>query len=256
VTVGQKVKKGDPLFTYDTDKYNDNLAQAQIDLERLNNEKDSINATIAELQKQQKKAKAAEQANYTIQIQEQQLAEKQKELDIQSKQADIDKLNDNIAHATVTSEIDGVVKTIRSGTSNAGASLSGTQDNSFLTVMKSGDYRIKGSINEQNISQIAEGSPMLAVSRTDSSATWRGTVSKIDTSNPVIGTEQRHVIGYGRRKQQLSVLCGAGFQRRADYGAACVSGTGCRPDREEGRPVGSGVSGRRDGCGESLRVGG
>ena len=40
VTVGQNVKKGDPLFTYDTDKYNDNLAQAQIDLERLNNEKD------------------------------------------------------------------------------------------------------------------------------------------------------------------------------------------------------------------------
>ena len=78
VTVGQKVKKGDPLFTYDTDKYNDSLAQAQIDLERLNNEKESINATIAELQKQQKKAKAADQANYTIQIQEQQLAEKQK----------------------------------------------------------------------------------------------------------------------------------------------------------------------------------
>ena len=47
VTVGQNVKKGDPLFTYDTDKYNDNLAQAQIDLERLNNEKDSINTTIA-----------------------------------------------------------------------------------------------------------------------------------------------------------------------------------------------------------------
>lgn len=187
VTVGQNVKKGDPLFTYDTDKYNDNLAQAQIDLERLNNEKDSINTTIAELQKQQKKAKAAEQANYTIQIQEQQLAEKQKELDIQSKQADIDKLNDNIAHATVTSEIDGVVKNIRNGTANAGDSLSGTQDNSFITVMKSGDYRIKGSINEQNISQIAEGSPMLAVSRTDSSKTWRGTVSKIDTSNPSSG---------------------------------------------------------------------
>ena len=53
--------------------------------------------------------------------------------------------------------------------------------------MKSGDYRIKGSINEQNIIQIAEGSPMLAVSRTDSSKTWRGTVSKIDTSNPSSG---------------------------------------------------------------------
>ena len=81
----------------------------------------------------------------------------------------------------------GVVKSIRNGTANAGDSLSGTQDNSFITVMKSGDYRIKGSINEQNISQIAEGSPMLAVSRTDSSKTWRGTVSKIDTSNPSSG---------------------------------------------------------------------
>jgi HlyD family secretion protein len=35
VKEGQEVKKGDPLFAYDTEKYESDLEQAKIDLERL-----------------------------------------------------------------------------------------------------------------------------------------------------------------------------------------------------------------------------
>ena len=52
VAVGQEVKKGDALFTYDTTKYQQDLEQANIDLQRLNNEYTSMGQTISQLTKE------------------------------------------------------------------------------------------------------------------------------------------------------------------------------------------------------------
>ena len=117
VSVGQEVTVGTPLFTYDTEKFQSDLAQAQLDLERIQNEISNMNAAISDLEKERKKADSASQATYTLQIQEQQLQVKQREFDAQSKQLEIDKLNENINNATVSSEIDGVVKSINNGNS-------------------------------------------------------------------------------------------------------------------------------------------
>ena len=181
VTQGQEVKQGDPLFEYDVEKYQNDLAQAEIDLERMQNELETMAKTLAQLEKDQKKASSADKANYTIRIQEQQLQQKQRELDLQAKQTDIDKLKDNIANATVYSEIDGVVKSISSQDNNS--YYYGSQDNAFITVMKTGQFQVKGSVNEQNVHSIFEGTPVLVHSRVDNKETWRGTITKIDTDN-------------------------------------------------------------------------
>lgn len=181
VAVGQEVKKGDALFTYDTTKYQQDLEQANIDLQRLNNEYTSMGQTISQLTKEKASASASEQADYTIRIQEQQLSQQQKQLDIQSKQQDIRKLQDNINNATVTSQMDGVVKSINDGTS---ASSDGT-DTSYITIIKTGDYRVKGTVNEQNVGTLSEGTPVIVHSRVDDSKTWKGTINKIDTENTV-----------------------------------------------------------------------
>ncbi|MGI6051533.1 MAG: efflux RND transporter periplasmic adaptor subunit [Bilifractor sp.] len=179
VKVGDTVKKGDVLFVYDISSYQSQLDQANIDLQRLNNELETMNSTLAELQKQQKKAAASEQANYTIQVQQQQLSIQQKQLEIQSKQADIDKLNENISNNQVTAGIDGVVKSISDGTSQNADST----DTSFITIMKTGDLRVKGTVNEQNIGSLTEGSDVIIRSRVDSEKTWKGKITKIDTEN-------------------------------------------------------------------------
>ena len=165
VSVGQTVTKGTPLLIYDTDKYQSDLQQANIDLQRIQNEISSLQSTITQLTNEKKKAAASEQANYTIQIQSQQL--------------DIKKLNDNIANATVTSQIDGVVKSVSSGNADDSAAAD-SPDTSLVTIMKTGDYRIKGSINEQNIGQITEGMKVIVCSRIDSTKSWTGTVTAID----------------------------------------------------------------------------
>ncbi len=179
VSVGQTVTKGTPLLIYDTDKYQSDLQQANIDLQRIQNEISSLQSTITQLTNEKKKAAASEQANYTIQIQSQQLDLQQKQLDLQSKQLDIKKLNDNIANATVTSQIDGVVKSVSSGNADDSAAAD-SPDTSLVTIMKTGDYRIKGSINEQNIGQITEGMKVIVCSRIDSTKSWTGTVTAID----------------------------------------------------------------------------
>ena len=181
VAVGQEVKKGDALFTYDTTKYQQDLDQANIDLQRLNNEYTSMGQTISQLTKEKAKAAAADQADYTIRIQEQQLSQQQKQLEIQSKQQDIHKLQDNINNATVTSQMDGVVKSINDGTSVS----SDAQDSSYITIIKTGDYRVKGTVNEQNVGMLSEGTAVVVHSRVDEDKTWKGTISKIDTQNSV-----------------------------------------------------------------------
>lgn len=180
VQVGQEVSKGTALFSYDTEKFQSDLAQAQLDLERLQNEINSMQTAIQDLEKEKKKADANNQATYTLQIQDQQLQVKQKEFEVQSKQLEIDKLKENIDNATVSSEIDGVVKSINTGTDTG---TSGSSDSSFLTIMKTGDLKIKGSINEQNIGSLVEEQAVLVHSRVDDSQTWKGKVTKIDREN-------------------------------------------------------------------------
>ena len=169
------------VFIYDVEQFNEKLEQSKIDLERLNAELSSMNTTIAELEKEKAEADASLKASYTIQIQQQELEKKQKEYDIKSKQSEIDKLNDNIANATVTSKIAGVVQTINNG--NGGQTYYGEDDNSFIKIMKTGDFRVKGTINESNIGEITEGTAMIVHSRVDPEKTWTGTVTAIDREN-------------------------------------------------------------------------
>ena len=180
VREGDEVEEGQVLFAYDTTKYEEDLKQAEIDLERLHNEYDSTVEAIAQLEKEKKDASSSEQANYTVQIKEQNLSLKDKELDIEMKEAEIEKLEDNIENAEVTSGIDGVVKSINEG----GSSSSGTGDNSFITVMKVGTYRVKGTVNEQNIGDLYVDAPVIVHSRVNDK-TWKGKISKIDTENPM-----------------------------------------------------------------------
>ena len=190
VEVGQEVQVGTPLFSYDTEKFQSDLEQAQLDLERINNELSSMNTNIDQLYKDKKQASKDQQASITLEIQEAELDLKKKEYEGKSKQAEIDKLNDNITNATVISEIAGVVKSINNGDSSAGAYSSDNSDNSFLTVLATGDFRVKGQINEQNMSDgsITEGSQVIVHSRVDENQTWTGTVTKIDRENARTGS--------------------------------------------------------------------
>lgn len=196
VTAGQEVKTGTPILQYDSEKYRDELAQANIDLERTKNELSNAKDTISQLTKEKKNAPSAEQANYTIQIQQQQLEVKQKELEVQSKQMSIDQLNDNLKNATLTSPIDGIVKTVAdlSKLNQNQEDYRGYSDGSesaLVTIVKTGELRIKGSVNEQNIHLLSEGMKVTVHAR-NSDQTWSGEISQIDRDSKAKNNDNRY----------------------------------------------------------------
>ena len=187
VTEGDAVNEGDVLFEYDTTKYEEDLEQAGIDLERLKNEYQSAQETIAQLEKEKREASSSDQANYTIQIKEQNLTLKDKELDIQIKESEIEKLENNIENAEVKSGIDGIVKSISDGDDE------NSDSSAFITVMKTGTFRIKGTINEQNIGDLTADAAVLVHSRVNDKV-WKGTITKIDVENAITSSDSN---GFG-----------------------------------------------------------
>ena len=58
-------------------------------------------------------------------------------------------------------------------------------DSAFMTIISTGDYRVKGTIDEQSYyySGLSEGMSVIIRSRVDATKTWLGTISKVDTEN-------------------------------------------------------------------------
>ena len=182
VKEGDEVKAGDKLFTYSTEEMEENLAQAEIDLDRLANEIEQTKEQIASLKKEKASASADSQLSYTTQINTAENEIKRKEYEQKSKKMEIEKLKKSIANATVTSEMNGVVKAINSTESSNVNSMTGEAE-AFMTILATGNFRIKGTVNEQNMSSIIEGQPVIVHSRVNDD-TWKGTLTSVDTDNP------------------------------------------------------------------------
>ncbi|MDD7218959.1 MAG: efflux RND transporter periplasmic adaptor subunit [Clostridia bacterium] len=198
VKTGEEVKAGQLLFQYDLSSIQEDLQQAQLDLDRLKNEQISLADQIATLEAEKKKAKAEDQLSYTIEIETNKMDLKKNEYNQKSKAAEIEKLQNATSNTEVRSEIDGVIQKIDTSkmTTDDGdvvndsvdsvSSVNGdsNSDNSaFITILSTGAYRVKGKVNEQNRDSVVEGEPVIIRSRVDSHQTWKGTMGSIDLNN-------------------------------------------------------------------------
>ncbi len=190
VEEGQTVKEGDPLFRYDTAETTMNLEQQKLELEKLNNTIESQRQKIAELEKEKQNASEDMQLQYTMEIQESTASLKQTEYDAKVKSMEIEKTQASIDQAIVTSTMAGVVQSIQSSTEQMGGENASQQ--SFITILAQGEYRVKGTINEQNMYQISTDMPVLIRSRVQEDQVWTGHISEIDTQSPV-----QNQSGYG-----------------------------------------------------------
>lgn len=182
VEEGQTVEVGTPLFEYDTEKTEEELSKAKLELERISNAIGNKYNEIAALEKEKKSADQEAKLDYTMQIQSAQMELKQSEYEKKSKQVEIQKLQDTLENAQVESEMAGVVKSINDGSS--GEMNYNGESQAFMTIIAMGDYRIKGKINEQNMGAIISGQPVIVHSRVDEDVTWKGTMGEVDMQNP------------------------------------------------------------------------
>lgn len=184
VEVGQAVKVGDSLFEYDTEDTSAKIDQENLEIEKVQNGITSYQKQIESINARKAEIPAEQHAEYNLEIQTIENDIKQSQYNIKLKQAEIAKLRKALKNTVVKSEIDGVVQNINDKDNNEGDISGENQDNSYMTIMQTGQYRVKGVVNEQNMFSINVGDKVIIHSRVDENKTWTGTIENIDTSNP------------------------------------------------------------------------
>lgn len=204
VKTGDEVDVGTPLFTYDTVKLEADLQQANLDLERADNDMKNQKDQIAQLEKEKKKAPEKEQLSYTTQIQSAQMDLKKSEYEKKAKEVEINRIKGQIENSTITSEMKGVVKSVNNSQNGENINPYDGSSQAFMTILATGEYRIKGKVNEQNITQIVEGAPAIIRSRVDENAVWKGTYTAVDTKDPNTNSNEGMMFGSGQDQQMTS----------------------------------------------------
>lgn len=188
VQVGSEVKKGDKLFKYDTEALQLNLEKQQLDIDTIENEQKELAKNIETYEKEAKTADATGKIEYQTEILTAQATIKKNEYNLKSAKEQLKKSKKTIQQATVKSKMDGVVKSINTKLGEGGTNTdnndnaSSNGDNSYMTILATGDFRVKGMINETNIHEIVEGDPVIVRSRVNDDV-WHGVISKIKTDS-------------------------------------------------------------------------
>ena len=181
VQQGDSVKKGQVLFTYNKDSLQISVDSAKLEVESIQNKISSYQQQIAQLKKDKKAAGKSEQLSYNLQIQEAQLDLTSEQYNLKKKQKELDDLQKDLQNADVVAEADGVVQSISSDNSSGSSDGSGT----FMTILQTGAYKIKGQVSELEVGELEQGAEVTIHSRIDDSKTWTGTISQVDTNGAV-----------------------------------------------------------------------
>ena len=90
VEVGQEVKSGEVLFTYDMEDMQLTIDKAKLEIEQMKNNVKDLTTQISQLEKEKKSAPTSEQLSYTVQIQALEADKKEAEYNITVKQKELD----------------------------------------------------------------------------------------------------------------------------------------------------------------------
>ena len=188
VKEGDKVKKGQVLFTYDPESINIEIEQGELEIERLNTNISNSNAQIQELTKDKRKASAEEALGINAQIQELQADISQSEYDIKTKRTEVNKLKASLEHLSVKSPTKGRIDSIGEVDEleiddDEGGLSSDEGSDAFITIVASGHYRFKGRVSEQSVAELTEGTNVLLRSRIDETQYWKGKVLSVNMDN-------------------------------------------------------------------------
>ena len=210
VKKGDLVKAGDVLFVYDAEQAQNSLDKAKLELEEMKNALESKNEEKEQLEKDKKRAKQDDQLEYTLKIQETATEIRETEYNIGLKEKEILKLEEGTKNLDVTAPFDGRIEKAGTADLNTTEMFAGDDmeedlgdfdlgdDGSgevFIKLVETDNYRVKGTINETNINVISVGMEMVIHSRVDDTATWKGTVSEIDTKAPASGNQNNMYSG-------------------------------------------------------------
>ena len=197
VREGDDVTEGQELFSYDTQQLQLSLDKQKLELEQLMASIENYEQQIDELEKERNTSSS--KLEYTLQIQSTQLDLKEAQINLRAKEDSVKQAEEMFENATVVSPVTGRVQSVsESGTDNYG------NPKPYITIQKTGAYRIKGTIGELQRGAVMEGTTMQVHSRTDESQSWRGTVTLVDYENPTQGNDNNMYYGVAANEMTSS----------------------------------------------------
>ncbi|OIK09973.1 biotin/lipoyl-binding protein [Bacillus sp. MUM 13] len=191
VKEGEKVKKGQRIFTYDNKDIDIQIRQADIDTQitqstynNILNKIDSLNKQIKKIKKEQGKDSASLQS-LKDQLRDQENQKNTTELEIEKNRLQVENLQDKESQLTVFSEKSGVVTDlnkdmISSSNPTNNSSSSGYQPALIMNITSKSPYQIQGILTELQKEQIKTNQSIKVTAKASPNKTWNGHIKKID----------------------------------------------------------------------------
>ncbi|MGN1307828.1 MAG: efflux RND transporter periplasmic adaptor subunit [Faecousia sp.] len=201
VEVGQTVSAGEVLFVYDTDEIQLTIDRAKLEIEQMKNTVKDYTEQITQLEKEKKSVPESEKLSYTVRIQSLEADKKETEYNIAVKERELAELQANAGSGAVTAPIDGKIKAINE---NGGYDDMTGQPLPYITMIQDGAYRVKGKVNELNLSEFYVGQIVTIRSRADETMTWTGMIAEIDTAPETNNNDGMYYYGYGVSDEMTS----------------------------------------------------
>ncbi len=181
VTLGQEVKAGDKLFSYDSDALELDLEKAKLEVEKMTNDQATYTEQLEKLEKQLAKTKNVSTiTRLTLEINTLETTQMENNYNIAAKEQEIEKLQEMLSNVDIIAPVDGTIRKIDEE----------NQGSAYITIQQSGAYRVKGTINEMEMSKLMVGTRVKIFSRV-TDETWMGTIASIDM-NPEQNNNDRY----------------------------------------------------------------
>ncbi len=174
VAVGQEVKAGDKLFSYDSDELELELEKTQLEVEKMTNEQVTYTDQLAKLEKKLSRTwNESDKVRLTLEINTLKTTMMENEYNLKTKDKEIATLQEMLQNIDITAPVDGTIRKVEEE----------SQNGSYITIQQSGAYRVQGSVNEMNMANgLMVGTRVKIFSRV-SSDTWMGTVVAVNTED-------------------------------------------------------------------------
>lgn len=174
VEVGQEVKAGDKLFSYDSDELELELEKTQLEVEKMQNEQTTYTEQLEALEKKLSRTRnESDKVRLTLEINTLKTTMMENDYNLKAKDKEITTLQEMLQNIDISAPVDGTVRKVDEE----------GQTGSYITIQQSGAYRVQGMINEMSMANgLMVGSRVKAFSRV-SDETWLGTVTAINTAD-------------------------------------------------------------------------
>ena len=176
VALGDSVKAGDKLFSYDLEALELNLEKQRLEIEKMKNDLSGYKEQLTKLENQLARTyNEVDKSRLTLEINSLKTSILEIEYQMTAKENSVTDIEETLQNVDVVSPVDGTVRAINEE--------EGAQ--SYITIQQEGAYKIKGSLNEMNINAgIMPGVRVRAYSRVEKGVYWEGTVLNRDTDQP------------------------------------------------------------------------